>query len=393
MAANDTTQSQDPSQVQRQQRSQQQQANTSMEQGQSYQGKQTASADPRGRTVKDLKGTDVVSSTGEKLGDIDDFVIEAQTGKIAFAVVGAGGVLGVGEKLHAVPFSALKPDMNNPDQMTLANIDKAKWQQAPTFKRDQVASLSQQGSELGQFYGVQVQQAMQTASQKIQQAGQKVTGQGTSMSSQYTLASKIIGSDVRSGQQEVGEIEDVLVQSRSGNAAVVLDADDSFAGSDQKYIVPFKRFTQAGDDRLNTSLTREDLAKAQTVNDDSWATGAEGAMGSVFVYAQNAWNRTKEATANAADRVSREARDTSDNINARRTSQSGQAPVEAIRQAVQQTAGSSAQKVQVTTSGNKIILSGTVPSDDLKDKIEDRAEKAAQGWNIDNQIRVSSADE
>jgi sporulation protein YlmC with PRC-barrel domain len=52
-----------------------------------------------------LTGLHVRNHQGEKLGTIDDLVINLPTGKVGYATVGVGGVVGIGEKLFAIPFS------------------------------------------------------------------------------------------------------------------------------------------------------------------------------------------------------------------------------------------------------------------------------------------------
>jgi len=52
-------------------------------------------------------GADVENPPGEKLGDIRDIVLDSATGRIRYAVVGAGGFLGLGEKYFAFPWTAL----------------------------------------------------------------------------------------------------------------------------------------------------------------------------------------------------------------------------------------------------------------------------------------------
>jgi sporulation protein YlmC with PRC-barrel domain len=55
----------------------------------------------------DLVGMEVRNRNDEKLGEIKDLVVDLQTGRIAYATIAVGGFLGVGEKLIAVPTSAL----------------------------------------------------------------------------------------------------------------------------------------------------------------------------------------------------------------------------------------------------------------------------------------------
>ena len=45
-------------------------------------------------------GTTVKDSSGERIGEIEDVVLDKQSNNILFGVVSAGGVLGIGEKYH-----------------------------------------------------------------------------------------------------------------------------------------------------------------------------------------------------------------------------------------------------------------------------------------------------
>ena len=57
-------------------------------------------------------GTNVYDRTGKKIGDIKDIVLEKTSNNILFAVVSFGGLLGMGEKYHPVPWGELDYDPN-----------------------------------------------------------------------------------------------------------------------------------------------------------------------------------------------------------------------------------------------------------------------------------------
>ena len=57
-------------------------------------------------------GTNVYNSSGSKIGEIEDVILEKMSDRILFAVVGFGGRMGMGERFHAVPRSALDYDEN-----------------------------------------------------------------------------------------------------------------------------------------------------------------------------------------------------------------------------------------------------------------------------------------
>ena len=54
-----------------------------------------------------VKGTSVYSTSGDKIGSVEDVMLDKTTNNIMFAVVSFGGFLGIGEKYHAIPWSSL----------------------------------------------------------------------------------------------------------------------------------------------------------------------------------------------------------------------------------------------------------------------------------------------
>jgi len=58
----------------------------------------------------DVNGTEVYSPTGDHLGHIDHLMIDKLSGQIAYAVMGFGGFLGMGESHHPVPWKKLSYD-------------------------------------------------------------------------------------------------------------------------------------------------------------------------------------------------------------------------------------------------------------------------------------------
>ena len=50
-----------------------------------------------------LVGANVRNPQEESLGDLKDFMIDTASGKIAYGVLSFGGVLGIGNKLFAIP--------------------------------------------------------------------------------------------------------------------------------------------------------------------------------------------------------------------------------------------------------------------------------------------------
>jgi len=67
----------------------------------------TASGHTTAIRASKVKGTSVYSSAGDKIGHVEDVILDKQSNSILFAALGFGGMLGVGEKYAAVPWSVL----------------------------------------------------------------------------------------------------------------------------------------------------------------------------------------------------------------------------------------------------------------------------------------------
>ena len=100
-----------------------------------------------------LMGNDVYNKDGEDLGDIKEFMIDMATGRVKYAVLSFGGLLGMGDKLFAVPLAALALDTLN-KRFTL-NVPKAVLKDAPGFDKDRWPSMSDStwASGVHRFYG------------------------------------------------------------------------------------------------------------------------------------------------------------------------------------------------------------------------------------------------
>lgn len=82
-----------------------------------------------------LTGLNVRNTQGEKLGTVHDLVVSIDTGKIAYVAMSHGGVLGIGDKLFAVPYSELKFDHGKDEMFFVLNMSKEKLEAAPGFNQ------------------------------------------------------------------------------------------------------------------------------------------------------------------------------------------------------------------------------------------------------------------
>ena len=83
----------------------------------------------RSHRISKVIGSDVRNKSGEKIGDIRDLVVDDH-GTIRLAIVSTGGFLGVGDRLHAVPWDVLTL---GPKDDHILDIDRAHLQATPGF--------------------------------------------------------------------------------------------------------------------------------------------------------------------------------------------------------------------------------------------------------------------
>ena len=81
-----------------------------------------------------LIGDVVKNMQGEELGEVEEFMLDVETGRIAYVVVAHGGFLNVGDKLFAVPWEAFT--LSEEEHALYLDVDKELFETAPGFDKD-----------------------------------------------------------------------------------------------------------------------------------------------------------------------------------------------------------------------------------------------------------------
>src|ERR1700680_3922844 len=90
---------------------------------------------PAGTTVTNFYKQNVYDPSDNKIGDVDDVLIDKE-GRITAMIIGVGGFLGMGEKDVAIPFSALHASEKNNKWYLVLNTTKDALKAAPGFTYD-----------------------------------------------------------------------------------------------------------------------------------------------------------------------------------------------------------------------------------------------------------------
>jgi sporulation protein YlmC with PRC-barrel domain len=98
-----------------------------------------------------VEGTDVFDPTGEKLGTVKDIYIDKVSGEVEFAALAFGGVLGMGEKYHPLPWKEL--DYDTERDGFVVEIEKEDLEASPAYEQDRLSGADRAwGTEVRNYY-------------------------------------------------------------------------------------------------------------------------------------------------------------------------------------------------------------------------------------------------
>lgn len=90
-----------------------------------------------------IVGSHVMNLQKQDIGTIDDLIVNPDTGRVRFAVIGVGGFLGVGDTKVVVPWGAVGLEKNKPGDAPSYVLDatKDRLEKAPKFDASKLSDL------------------------------------------------------------------------------------------------------------------------------------------------------------------------------------------------------------------------------------------------------------
>jgi len=232
-----------------------------------------------------LIGKAVLGSDNQKLGKIDDFVVDLTSGHILYAIIGSGGVLGAGEKRYALPPGIFTEAEGNNVHI---NVDKAKFNEAPVFTKEMDKDF-----DLSKAAYV---------SQVYDHFGQSAWWKGATPANEGSFnnvhkVSDLIGMKVKNvGDQPAGKVENAGLDLTAGRVVfVILQPDSSFNLGNNYYALPPDAFTLSTDHKMLTSdISKEKLSTAPHFAKDEWQRMSDREFASQVYkfYGKQAWFET-----------------------------------------------------------------------------------------------------
>ncbi len=102
----------------------------------------------------------IYSHEGEKLGDVKDFMLDVRSGKVLYALLSFGAIVGMGEKVFPVPWVALSVDAEH--ERVVLNVAKTGLQDAPGFHKNSSPNIADPSwvREIHLYYGIRHQNVL-----------------------------------------------------------------------------------------------------------------------------------------------------------------------------------------------------------------------------------------
>ncbi len=100
-----------------------------------------------------VEGTAVYNRQGDKLGTVRNFMVGKRNGRVEYAVLGFGGLFGMGEKQFPLPWNALDYDPEKGGYVV--DMDQERLEKAPSFERGQEPVWDRDyGIRVYDYYGI-----------------------------------------------------------------------------------------------------------------------------------------------------------------------------------------------------------------------------------------------
>ena len=224
-----------------------------------------------------LMGLKVEDTDGKKIGSIRNFILDARTGELKYAVIASGGFLGVRSALRLAPVQIMSAATTK--RQTLAiNTTMDEWFNTPVFKPSQLAWLSQPGRarEIASSFA---------ASRSLSQTGAwKQTNAHPHM---LKFASDFIGQHVVNPQQQrIGEVLDLLVSFGPPHPAFAIISAGKFFRDGHHYVIPLRALKSDNSRKLFAYVDSNALETAPPFTDEVWNALSPGGSSAIYRYSK-----------------------------------------------------------------------------------------------------------
>jgi len=238
-----------------------------------------------------LKGNKVVNKAGEDIGKIEKLMIDLSDGRIAYAVLSFGGILDKGDKLFAIPWQPLTPEMH--EHTFVLDISRKVLEKAEGFDKDRWPLTREDLSGTYTYYGhrpywqtvVTEQTGLlgETESERMARMG-RTSGRKYP---DFLPADTIKGEKVVSiAGEDIGKIEELIIDLQAGRVAYALLSFGEFPGlGGQFFAIPWQALqVKLHDHAFLLNIPKWTIEKAEGFDKDNWPVTSREWLSAVYSY-------------------------------------------------------------------------------------------------------------
>jgi sporulation protein YlmC with PRC-barrel domain len=227
----------------------------------------------RWQKVTDLRGKKVTNAAGEDLGQIEELVADANVGRVLYGVLSFGGLLGVGDKLFAIPWPALR--LADDGKAFILNVEKDRLTNATGFAKDhwpdladeQFAVTTYKYYDQMPYWQAQTDDVRQEAYERAGGSSDNYRTRWNQRMTAWQKSSDLCGKVVRTAQtDDVGRLSDLAIDPDSGR---ILSGILSYR--DRLFAIPWSALALNSDAKhFVLSVEEAQLTDAVSFRDDDW---------------------------------------------------------------------------------------------------------------------------
>lgn len=205
-----------------------------------------------------LIGANVKNPESKSIGEIQDLAIDPDSGRIAYAVLSFGGFMGMGDKFFAVPFKAIDYQA---DGTVVLNVTKSRLENATGFDQKNWPNMADER------WARDAHQAFDHKPYWDED------GKKDGAPKRIVKASALIGQNINNSADEtIGEVDDLVVDTRQGHIAYAVLACGGFLGMGEDLVaVPWDVLnTPTNEGPIQTQITKAQLTEGPRFKKDQW---------------------------------------------------------------------------------------------------------------------------
>ncbi len=90
-------------------------------------------------TASRVRGAIVYNASGDGVGHIHDLSIDKATGQVLYALVSFGGLLGIGDRFHPIPWTLMHYDVAMDGY--IVPLDRHELESAPSYSHEELVAF------------------------------------------------------------------------------------------------------------------------------------------------------------------------------------------------------------------------------------------------------------